>query len=121
MVSQGSVSAIYYCGIILYSRFIREIKMRKLNKNIAIPVLLLPLWYLVYTNLQLVTDWLIDSVLGIAKGAHFTEALRFFIFEFPKVLMLLVLIIFIVGILRSFFTPERTRKALEGKKHLPVM
>jgi uncharacterized membrane protein YraQ (UPF0718 family) len=49
------------------------------------------------------------------KGSHLTEALRFFIFEFQKVLMLLVLIIFFVGILRSYFTAERTRKALEGK------
>jgi len=69
----------------------------------------------IYANLQPVTDWLIDSVLGMTKGSHLTEALRFFIFEFPKVLMLLVLIIFFVGILRSFFTAERTRKALEGK------
>jgi uncharacterized membrane protein YraQ (UPF0718 family) len=51
----------------------------------------------------------------MSKGGHLTEALRFFIFEFPKVLMLLVLIIFFVGILRSYFTAERTRKALEGK------
>lgn len=88
----------------------------KLNKKIVIPLLLLPFWYVVYSNLQPVTDWLIDSVFGMTKGAHLTEALRFFIFEFPKVLMLLVLIIFLVGILRSFFTPERTRKALEGKR-----
>jgi len=87
----------------------------KLDKNLVISIVLLPVWYLVYTHLQSMTDWLIDSVLGLTKGAHLTEALRFFIFEFPKVLMLLVLIIFFVGIIRSFFTPERTRKALEGK------
>jgi uncharacterized membrane protein YraQ (UPF0718 family) len=88
----------------------------KLNKNILIPILILPVWYLIYKNLQPITDWLIDSAFGLTKGAHLTETLRFFIFEFPKVLMLLVLIIFFVGILRSFFTPERTRKALEGKR-----
>jgi len=88
----------------------------KLNKNIIIPLILLPVWYVIYTNLQPITDWLIDIALGMTKGAHLTESLRFFIFEFPKVLMLLVLIIFFVGILRSYFTAERTRKALEGKK-----
>jgi len=88
----------------------------KLNKNIIIPVVLLPVWYIIYINLQSMTDWLIDSVSGLTKGTHLTEALRFFVYEFPKVLMLLVLIIFLVGILRSFFTPERTRKALEGRK-----
>ena len=50
------------------------------------------------------------------EGAHLTEAIRFFVFEFPKVMMLLTLIIFLVGIIRTYFTPERTRKALEGKK-----
>jgi len=87
----------------------------KLNKNIIIPLILLPVWYIIYINLQPVTDWLIDTIFGMKKGAHLTEALRFFIFEFPKVVMLLVLIIFFVGILRSYFTAERTRKALEGK------
>jgi len=87
----------------------------KLNKNIVIPLILLPVWYVIYINLQPVTDWLIDTIFGLKKGAHLTEALRFFIFEFPKVVMLLVLIIFFVGILRSYFTAERTRKALEGK------
>jgi uncharacterized membrane protein YraQ (UPF0718 family) len=68
-----------------------------------------------YSNLQAITDWFIDNVFGMQKGQHITESLRFFIFEVPKVLMLLVLIIFFVGIIRTFFTPEKTRKALEGK------
>jgi uncharacterized protein len=90
--------------------------MNNLKTKLWLPVVLLPVWYLIYSNLKLVTDWLINSVFGMTNGAHFTEALRFFIFEFPKVMLLLVLIIFFVGILRTFFTPEKTRKALEGKK-----
>ncbi|HEY5508514.1 MAG TPA: permease [Paludibacter sp.] len=85
------------------------------SRNFRISLLLLPIWYVIYSNLQPASNWLIDSVFGMTKGAHLTEALRFFIFEFPKVVMLLVLIIFFVGILRSYFTAERTRKALEGK------
>jgi uncharacterized protein len=73
------------------------------------------LWYLVYHYLQFFSDWLIDRVFGLQKGLHLTEALRFFIFEVPKVIMLLVLIVFFVGILRTYFTPEKTRKVLEGK------
>ncbi|HLN53453.1 MAG TPA: permease [Lentimicrobium sp.] len=60
-------------------------------------------------------DFLIYEISGLSAGAHFTEALRFFIFEVPKVLMLLILIVFTVGIIRTYFTAERTRKALEGK------
>ncbi len=90
--------------------------MKNIKNKTWIPLALLPIWFLIYHNLQAVTDWIIDSVLGLTKGAHLTEALRFFVFEFPKVMLLLTLIIFFVGIIRTFFTPERTRKALEGKK-----
>jgi hypothetical protein len=90
--------------------------LKNIKTNIWLPVALLPVWYIIYHNLQPVTNWLIDSVFGMTKGAHLTEAFRFFVFEFPKVMMLLTLIIFLVGIIRTFFTPERTRKALEGKK-----
>jgi len=90
--------------------------MKNIKTNIWLPIVLLPVWYIIYHYLQSGTDWLIDSVFGMTKGAHLTEAIRFFVFEFPKVMMLLALIIFLVGIIRTFFTPERTRKALEGKK-----
>lgn len=90
--------------------------MKQIKNTIWLPFLLLPVWYLVYRNLQSIADWLIDDMLRLAKGEHLTEAIRFFVFEFPKVMLLLVLIIFLVGIIRSFFTPERTRKALEGKR-----
>ncbi len=90
--------------------------MKNIKTNIWLPFALLPVWYIIYHYLQPVTDWLIESVFGMTDGAHLTEALRFFVFEFPKVMMLLTLIIFFVGIIRTYFTPERTRKALEGKK-----
>lgn len=56
---------------------------------------LLAIWFMIYRNLQPIADWLIDSVLGMGKGTHLTEALRFFVFEVPKVLLLLTLIIFL--------------------------
>jgi uncharacterized membrane protein YraQ (UPF0718 family) len=87
----------------------------KLKNKDFIPLLLLPIWYLVYHNLQAVSDWVIDSVFMLEKGTRLTESIRFFIFELPKVLMLLALIIFFVGIIRSYFSAERTRKILEGK------
>jgi uncharacterized membrane protein YraQ (UPF0718 family) len=84
--------------------------------KILLPILLIPVWYLIYYFLQPFTDWLIFSAFGMTKGDHLAETIWFFIFEFPKVMLLLTLIIFFVGIIRTFFTPERTRKALEGKK-----
>ncbi len=89
--------------------------MSSKQKSIIIPLVLLALWFLIYHFLQPMTDFLIDTVFKMEKGNHLTESLRFFIFEVPKVLMLLALIIFFVGIIRTYFTPKRTRKALEGK------
>lgn len=84
-------------------------------KGLLIPFLLLPIWILVYMNLQRLSDFVVDDIVGMKSGAHLTETVRFFIYEVPKVMLLLVLIIFFVGIVRTFFTPEKTRKALEGK------
>ncbi len=86
------------------------------SKRFLLVLVLLPLWYLVYHYLQPVTEWLVFSAFGMTKGAPLAEAIWFFIFEFPKVMLLLTLIIFLVGIVRTYFTPERTRKALEGKR-----
>jgi uncharacterized membrane protein YraQ (UPF0718 family) len=88
--------------------------MKKL-KPAYFALILLPIWLLIYLNLQSIADFVIDDVLGLQKGKHFTESFRFFVFEVPKVLLLLVLIIFGVGIIRTWFSPEKTRKALEGK------
>lgn len=77
--------------------------------------MLIGIWFLIFLNLKPMTDWLVFDLLKLTAGNHLTEALRFFLFEVPKVLMLLVLIIFVVGVIRSFFTPERTRRTLEGK------
>ncbi len=86
-----------------------------LKKRIIISVILIVAWYFLYTNLQLVADFLTYDLLNLSKESHFAESLNFFIYETPKVLLLLSLIIFFVGIIRSFFSPEKTRKALEGK------
>jgi len=84
------------------------------NKKIF-ALILLPIWFLLYFNLENITNFIIDNILSLEAHTHITESLRFFIFEVPKVLLLLVLIIFFVGIIQSYFSAEKTRKALEGK------
>lgn len=72
-------------------------------------------WILLYENLASASKWLTYNLLGLAHGQNISTAVEFFIFEVPKVLLLLVLVVFAVGIIRSFFTPERTRRILSGK------
>jgi len=90
--------------------------MKNLKFNsVLVPILLLPLWILIYFNLEIFVNFMIYNIFGMDKTSHFTESIRFFIFEVPKVLLLLTLIVFVVGIIRSYFSPEKTRKMLEGK------
>jgi uncharacterized protein len=73
-------------------------------------------WWLVYTSLQPLANWLTYSLLGLSRSSRIGSAVFFFLFEAPKVLMLLTLIVFVVGIIRSYFTPERTRQILAGRR-----
>ncbi len=85
------------------------------GKTGFLPLLLLPLWLLIYFNLEWITNKLVFDAMGMPPETHLTKTVWFFVFEVPKVMLLLSLIIFVVGIIRSWFSPERTRKALEGK------
>jgi uncharacterized membrane protein YraQ (UPF0718 family) len=76
----------------------------------------LALWWLLYHSLAPFAVWFTYSLLSLTRGSHLGASVEFFVFESPKVLMLLTLIVFGVGIVRSFFTPERTRRILSGKR-----
>lgn len=91
-------------------------KRTRLWKRVAVLALLCVVWYLVYRSLQPVADWFTYSVLGLSKTSHIGSSVAFFAFDAPKVIMLLVLIVFGVGIINTFFTPERTRQILAGKR-----
>jgi len=76
----------------------------------------LGLWFALYRQLAPFSRFFTYRLLGLAPESRLGEAIEFFVYDTPKVLMLLVLIVFAVGVLRSFFTPERTRKILAGKR-----
>ena len=73
-------------------------------------------WWLAFTNLERFANWLVFGALGMAAGKRLALAIAFFVYEAPKVLMLLLLVVFGVGIVRSYFTPERTRRLLAGRR-----
>jgi uncharacterized membrane protein YraQ (UPF0718 family) len=72
-------------------------------------------WWIVYLSLSPAVDALVYGIFKLEKGTHFASAISFFIYDTPKVLLLLTLVVFFVGILRSYFSPEKTRKILENK------
>ncbi len=85
-------------------------------KYVSVGLVVSVLWWLVYGHLALAAHWLTYQAFGLKAGTHLASAVEFFVFEVPKVLMLLVLVVFGVGIVRSYFTPDRTRAILAGKR-----
>lgn len=66
--------------------------------------------------IQYFADWLIYSAMGIAPETHLGEALNFFVFDTLKILVLLFLITFFMGIINSYFPIERLRNFLSRNK-----
>ena len=60
-------------------------------------------------------DFFIYSFLGLDKANHLTSALHFFIFDTVKIFILLLLIIYAVSYLRTWFNVEKVRAYLQGK------
>ena len=79
-------------------------------------LLLLAGWFALYLNLAAASRWFTYGLLGLEPGRHLSAAVEFFVFETPKVLLLLALVVFGVSVLRSFFSPARTRRMLSGRR-----
>ena len=73
------------------------------------------LWGLVYSQLSPFSNWIVAS-LPVNPESHLGAAIAFFAYDTPKVLMLLTLVVFAMGLVRSFFSPEKTRALLAGKR-----
>ena len=73
-------------------------------------------WCGLYFSLPMLSDWMAFSLLKLSRDSHFGTAVHFFIYETPKVLLLLLIVVFFVGIIRSFFNPENTRRILAGRR-----
>lgn len=85
-------------------------------KSASIIIVLLVAWVLVYRQLLPFAQFVTYQLLGLDPQSHLGEAVEFFLYDTPKVMMLLTLIVYGVGVIRSFFTPEHTRKILAGKR-----
>jgi uncharacterized membrane protein YraQ (UPF0718 family) len=83
-------------------------------KWLAATTAALVLWGLVYSQLEPFSTWLVAQ-LPIDPTGHLGDAISFFAYDTPKVLMLLTLVVFAMGLVRSFFSPEKTRALLAGK------
>jgi hypothetical protein len=71
-------------------------------------------WLALYQMLAPMSEALV-SALPVQRESHLGSALQFFFYDTPKVLLLLTGIVFVMGMINSYFTPERTRALLAGR------
>src|SRR5690348_545210 len=75
----------------------------------------LVLWAALYSQLDWFSHFVVSG-LAVPPGTRMHEAIAFFAYDTPKVLLLLTLVVFAMGVVRSFFSPERTRRMLTGRR-----
>lgn len=93
-------------------------KAQPLFRMVLLAVLGFSVWFLLYQQLLPFSEWLVFSLLGLNADSHSGQALQFFFYDTPKVLMLLGVVVFAVGILRSFVTVAWTRRVLADRQTL---
>lgn len=65
--------------------------------------------------LQLIVDWLVYSVFKLDPHVKWVQALNFFIYDSIKILLLLFVLIFVIGVVRTFLPQKRIRQWM-GKR-----
>ncbi len=77
---------------------------------------LIVVWWIVWYQLQNLADWLTYGLLRLLPESRLGESVNFFLYDVPKILLLLAGMIFLVTFIRSFFSAEKTRALLGGKR-----
>jgi uncharacterized membrane protein YraQ (UPF0718 family) len=79
-------------------------------------VALVLLWIALYAVLPRTAHWITYDALRLSPGTRLSSAVEFFAYDTPKVLLLLLLVVFAVGVVRSYFSPARTRRLIAGRR-----
>jgi len=66
--------------------------------------------------IQNIADWFVFDIVKMTSGSHLAEALNFFIYDTIKILLLLFVIIFLMGVVNSYFPVDRVRNFLSRNK-----
>ena len=85
-----------------------------LRQPLAFLILAAIAWLALYQTLAPVSEALV-AALPVDRDSHLGGALQFFFYDTPKVLLLLTGVVFVMGMVNSYFTPERTRALLAGR------
>ena len=65
--------------------------------------------------IKTIVNYIVYNVLGFSNGSNTGKLIDFFLYNSSKVLILIIIIGFFIGIIRSYITPHKARKTLSGK------
>ncbi len=60
-------------------------------------------------------DFVTYDLFRLTRGDHLSDSLNFFLYDVPKIYFLLIIIIFIVALVRTYLPPEKIRSIVSGK------
>jgi uncharacterized membrane protein YraQ (UPF0718 family) len=86
--------------------------------QVIVPIAIL-LWLTAWLVNLPAAEWVAFGLFSLERGSQLGEAVAFFVYDVPKVLLLLTAAITVVSFLRSFVSPERVRRALAGRRTVP--
>jgi uncharacterized membrane protein YraQ (UPF0718 family) len=78
-------------------------------------LLMVVIWWSLYQTLIPLSEFIVEA-LPLQRESQLGRALQFFFYDTPKVLMLLTGVVMVMGMVNSYFTPERTRALLAGRR-----
>ena len=93
---------------------IRPLPAWPVRQPLAFLLLAAMVWLALYNALAPASEALV-ALLPVDRASHLGGALQFFLYDTPKVLLLLTGVVFVMGMVNSYFTPERTRALLAGR------
>lgn len=94
---------------------IQQLRRFPAQQPLLFLLLAVVVWFLLYRSLIPASEALV-AALPVERDSHLGGALQFFFYDTPKVLLLLTGIVFVMGIIHTFISPERTRAMLSGKR-----
>jgi uncharacterized membrane protein YraQ (UPF0718 family) len=85
-------------------------------RSFVIVALAAIVWFALYNVIQPFADWIAYNLLALPQDSHLGQSLAFFFYDVPKIILLLGGMIFLISLLRTFFSAEQTRAWLGGKR-----
>ncbi len=73
------------------------------------------LWIILYNIIQPFADWMAYGLLALPQGSHPGEALAFFFYDVPKLLLLLSGMIFVISLFQTFIDTQKVRALVEKR------